>query len=66
MISVTPSMKGRIDCRKGSALSVRIRVEPALVLIAAAPITTQSSGVMSSGSNSRKKMRWANSTMKMP
>src|SRR5665213_1982140 len=28
--SVTPSMNGRIDCRKGMPLSVRIRVDPAL------------------------------------
>ena len=46
-------MNGRIASRKGSPLSVTIRTEPALVEIAAAPITTQRWGMMSSGSISK-------------
>lgn len=57
MMSVTPSMNGRIECRKDRPLSVRMSVDPALAVIAAAPITTHNSGVMSSGSTSKKKMR---------
>ena len=57
MISVTPSMNGRIASRNGIRVSVRISVEPALVLIAAAPMTTHSNGVRSSGITSKKKMR---------
>ena len=65
MISVTPSTNERIDSKKGNALSVKISVAPALALIAAAPITTQRSGVMSCGSKWRKKMREANSVTKI-
>src|SRR5262249_17961729 len=57
--SVTLPMNGRIDCRNGRPVSDTISVAPALVAIAAAPITTHRIGVMSSGSTSRKKMRWA-------
>ena len=44
MIEVTPSMKGRIEVRNGIALSVTMRTDPALVVIAAAPMTTHSNG----------------------
>ena len=47
--SVTPSMNGRIEFRKGMLLLVRIRVDPALVAIAAAPMITHNNGVISSG-----------------
>jgi 3-polyprenyl-4-hydroxybenzoate decarboxylase len=50
-------MKGRIAFRNGIPLSVAIRTDPALVLIAAAPMTTHSRGVMSSGPTSKKKSR---------
>lgn len=40
MMSVTPSMNGRMESRNGMLLSVRMSVDPALVLIAAALMTT--------------------------
>jgi len=42
MMGVTPSTNGRIDCKNGIPLSVRTKTEPALALMAAAPITTHS------------------------
>jgi hypothetical protein len=57
MVSVRPSMNGRMDCKNGILLSARTKAEPALVLMAAAPITTHKDGVMSPGLTSTKKMR---------
>jgi 3-polyprenyl-4-hydroxybenzoate decarboxylase len=54
MTGVTPSMNGRIECKKDMPLSVRMSVDPALVVMAAAPITTHNNGVMSSGFTSKK------------
>ncbi|MNC96710.1 hypothetical protein D3C83_141580 [compost metagenome] len=55
--SVVPSRNGRRASRNGMPGSVRMSVEPALVAMAAAPITTQKSGVTSAGSTRRKNRR---------
>ena len=49
-----PINEGPRESRKGMPLSAKMSTEPALVLIAAAPITIQSRGVRSSGSTSKK------------
>ena len=46
-------MNGGNVRRKGMWLSVSVSADPALVVIAAAPMTTHSTGVMSSGATSR-------------
>ena len=57
MARVTPSMNGRIESRKGRPPLLTTSVDPALVLIAAAPMITHSCGLTSSGFSSTKNIR---------